>query len=642
MDQRTLASLSLPVSAQLPEKDLVHFLATITPFCFLPEKTLEEIAGQLTMARYPKETTVCIQGLSEIEHLNIIQKGSAERYFEEGGQQVSSVLMSEGDIFGGISMLINNSLAIRSLKTLEETTFYLWPKEFFLQTCTAHGYFLEFFTDTFGKRMLDRSYASIVAKSIQPDDDSHQFLNQPVGGVSQAGLVSCDAETTIQAAAELMSRNKTGSILVSGKTGGFTGIVTDNDLRNRVIAKGVAISRPVAEIMSSPLLTIPAHALVAEAVMAMIQEKVKHLGVVDGNGEVVGIITNKNILTMQGQSPLFLIREIGLAGDIPALQRQYRQLPGVIRSLISNGAKAATLTRLITTVSDAILGKIIALALAEMGPPPCPFAFMVMGSEGRKEQTLCTDQDNAIVYQDGAGAECQGYFLQLAETICTWLDQVGYAFCKGGIMAKNRQWCQPVSVWKEYFFSWVRAAEPEDLLSSAIFFDFRSAYGKGELVAELRGYLQETLAEWPFFLQYMAINAQHFKPPIGFFRNFIVASKGEHRDSFDIKKVMVPIIDFARLHALKLGLAETNTLERLHQVFLQGGISRGLYQEAEQAYSFLLQLRLARQITAIMVEKTAPDNYINPKKLTRIEQTMLKEIFSRIDILQKEIVYQLD
>jgi CBS domain-containing protein len=139
----------------------------------------------------------------------------------------------------------------------------------------------------------------------------------------------------------------------------------------------------------------------------------------------------------------------------------------------------------------------------------------------------------------------------------------------------------------------------------------------------------------------MAVNAQRFKPPIGFFRNFIVESKGEHRDSFDIKKTMVPIVDFARIHALQHGLTETNTLERLHRLFFDQVIRPDIYHELEQAYSFLMQQRFARQVQAVIYEKTEPDNYINPQKLTRIEQTMLKEIFARIDTLQKEISFGL-
>jgi len=621
-----------------------HFLSGIAPFSFLPEAEIEKAGMELSLVFHPKNTLIFTQGLSKIESLYIIQNGAAERYFEEGDHNIDTTLMSEGDLFGGISMLINNSIAIRSLRTTEDTHFYVWPKAYFLDVCNRNEQFLEYFTDTFGKRMLDRSYASIVAKTIQPGEEALQFLNQPVSSITQKKLISCASGTTIQSAAALMSRHKCSSILVKSDQGIYVGIVTDNDLRKKVIASGLDIQNPVDKIMSFPLRTISSQALVFEALMSMMQENYKHLGVTGPEDELIGIITNKDILAAQGQSPLFLIREISTAGSIEALKQQHQLLPGVVQGLISNGAKARNLTRLITTISDAILTKIIAFAIEKNGPPPCAFAFMVMGSEGRKEQTLKTDQDNAIIYEDVAGVPAESvhsYFLKLGETICTWLNDVGYDFCKGNIMAKNPKWCQPLSVWKGYFLSWIRVAESDDLLSSTIFFDFRCAHGKAELVGELRGFLMESLSEWPFFFRYMAVNAQQFKPPIGFFRNFIVESKGDHRDAFDIKKVMVPIIDFARIYALKHGLSETNTQERLHQLFMRKKLRWDTYNEMEHAYSFLMQLRFARQINAMMVEKTSPDNYINPKKLTRIEQTMLKEIFSRIDTMQKEISFGL-
>ena len=408
-----------------------------------------------------------------------------------------------------------------------------------------------------------------------------------------------------------------------------------------MIASGLGIKNPVEQIMSYPLKTISSQALIFEALISMMQGNLKHLGVTNSDDQVIGIITNKDILTAQGQSPLFLIREISTAVTIEDLKKQYQLLPGVIQSLVLNGAKSRNLTRLITTISDAILNRLIALAIENTGQPPCNFAFMVMGSEGRKEQTLKTDQDNAIIFEDVSGIPIetiQSYFLKLGETICTGLNLVGYDFCKGDVMAKNPKWCQPLSAWKTYFLSWIRASEPRDLLSSSIFFDFRYAYGKTELVNELRSFLMNSLSEQSFFFRFMAENALNFKPPIGFFRNFIVESKGDHRDSFDIKKAMVPIIDYARIYALKYKISETNTQERLHQLYLRRKLRWDAYNELEQAYSFLMHLRFGRQVNAAMVEKTEPDNYINPKSLSRIEQTMLKEIFSELILCKKKSV----
>lgn len=631
-------------AAIIVSNQALQFISGIIPFSFLPESEIEKICNDLSLIFYPKGTKILTQGLSDVESLYIIRNGAVERFFEGGNGNTLSSLMSEGEVFGGISMLINNSVSIRSLRTTEDTYFYIWPKQGFLAVCKQYPQFLEYFTDTFGKRMLDNSYASIVAKTMQPAEESLQFLNQPVDTIFQTHLVSCESGTSIQSAAELMSAQKCSSILVKTDDGRYAGIVTDSDLRQKVIARGLDIGSPVGSIMSSPLKTISSQALVLEALTSMMQENVKHLGVTGRDDEMVGIITNKDILTAQSRSPLFLIRQISSAVGVDDLKQQYRLLPGVVQALISNGAKSRNLTRLITTISDAILEKIIVLAVEKEGPPPCDFAFMVMGSEGRKEQTLKTDQDNAIIFDNSNGITteaAQSYFLRLGETVCAWLDHVGFDFCKGDIMAKNPKWCQPLSVWKKYFLSWMRVAEPDDLLQSTIFFDFRWIHGNTELVDALRQYLMTSLSEWSFFFRHMAENAQQFKPPIGFFRNFIVESKGDHRDSFDIKKAMVPIIDYARIYALKNGISETNTQERLHQLYLSKVIGWDTYNEIEHAYSFLMQLRFARQINAVMVEKAPPDNYINPKKLTRIEQTMLKEIFSRIDTLQKEIGFGL-
>ncbi|MBU1566939.1 MAG: CBS domain-containing protein [Proteobacteria bacterium] len=622
----------------------LNFLSRLAPFSFLGESEIEKIASQVTLAYHPRNTTIFTQGLSKIEALFIIKNGGAEHFFEEDDYKIDGVLLSEGGLFGGISMLVNNSVSIRSLKTTEDTHFYLFPKAFFLDICKNNVQFLEFFTDSFGKRMLDRSYAAIVAKTIQPGAETLQFLNQPVSRISQKRLISCNTATTIQSAADMMSRNNCSSILVTSPEAGFVGIVTDHDLRQKVVASRLDIDNPVEKIMSFPLRTVSSHALIFEALLTMMQENIKYLGITGSEEEVIGILTNRDILLAQGQSPLFLVGEIATADTINALQQLYQQLPGVIQTLIAHGAKAQNLNRMITTISEAILQKIIAIAIHEHGPPPCPFAFMVMGSEGRKEQTLKTDQDNAIIYEDVSGDQkvaVHTYFIALGKTICTALNAVGYDFCRGDIMAQNEKWCQPLAVWKDYFRSWIRFASPEDLLNSTIFFDLRCAHGHAPLVAELHIYLMERLAEWPLFLGYLAENAQHFKPPLGFFKNFIVESKGEHRDTFDIKKVMVPIIDYARIYTLKHGLSETNTQERLHQLYKRKLLSPETYHEMEQAYSFLMQLRFARQINAIMAENSAPDNHINPKKLTRIEQTMLKEIFSRIEHIQKEILVRI-
>jgi CBS domain-containing protein len=592
------------------------------------------------VVHYPKGTVLFVQGSSRIGYLYILQKGSAERYFETGNRRSLKELLEEGDIYGGISMLLNDGISVRTVRTLEDCYFYLMPKAMFFDLCRRYESFTEFFTDAFGKRMLEKSYAAIVAKTMAPKEESLQFFNHHVATIYTSEPVFAGDGTSIQEAARTMANRNISSMFVKADSGDCIGVLTERDLARRVTAKGYDIRRPVSDIMSTPVRSIPEYALIFEALMAMMENDIRHLAVTDVDDNVVGILTNRDLLSAQGQSPLFLIRRIARAATIEQVIEGHNSLPQQVRTLITGGAKAKNVAYFITTVSDAILHKIMAFTREQLGEPPARFVFMIMGSEGRGEQTLKTDQDNAIVFEDVPAereAEVRDYFLKYGETACNLLDQAGYAFCTGGVMAKNPKWCQSLSTWKAYFNDWIYAAEAEDLLQASIFFDFRRGYGDEGLVEDLRRYLFETLEGWAGFFRHLAENALYFKPPIGFFRNFVVESKGEHRDKFDIKSAMTPIVDFARLLALRHQIEETNTLERLSHLRIKEVLSQREYEEVEKAYSFLLQLRFVRQITAIVDERRKPDNYINPKDLTRIEQKMLKEIFIRIEKLQGKL-----
>lgn len=619
-----------------------HFLSTIEPFSFLATQSLTEAINELTVVQHPRDRVLFIQGRSRVGHLYIVQRGSAERYFEDRGKKTMLGMLGEGDIYGGISMLLNDGISVRTLKVTEDAVFYLIPKKTFIKLCDANENFSEYFTDTFGKRMLERSYAAIIAKTLHPQEEELVFFNQPISSIYTNKPVFGNVDLSIRAAADKMSRENISSLFLKDADGQCIGVVTEKDLARKVIALGHDTALPVAEIMSSPIETISHQALIFEVLMTMMKSGIRHIAVTNENEQIVGILSNRDILTAQGQSPVFLVREIATANSMEEIVDRHNKLPKQIMTLISSGANAKNLTRFITTISDTILNKIIEFALIHHPPPPARFVFMILGSEGRSEQTLKTDQDNAIIFEDVPETSrdaVQEYFIKFGETVCTLLDDAGYAFCSGDVMAKNPKWCQPLAHWKKSFSKWIHAAEGEDLLQASIFFDFRAGYGDGTLVDSLRKFLFKALDGWPGFLRHLTENAMYFKPPIGFFRNFVVESKGKHRDMFDIKSAMTPIVDFARIYALKYHLDETNTLERLHQLHLKGVLKHEEYDELEKAYSFLLQLRFVRQVTAIVDDKDAPHNFINPKKLTRIEQKMLKEIFTRIEKFQAKLEF---
>jgi CBS domain-containing protein len=619
------------------------FLSRILPFSFLSETDLDDFVNNLSLIHHNAGTLLFVQGQSRVDYLYIIQKGAAELYYEQSGEKSLKGYLGEGDCYGGISILLNNGIAIRTLRVEEEAYLYALPKKHFLRLCSRCPSFSDYFTDTFGKRMLDRSYAEIFSRRILPKDEAVHVFNASVSRLMNRDILSCSQHVPVQQAATLMSRRKCSSIFVQDDEGRHIGIVTDTDLRNRVIAQGLETNIPISAIMSSPLSMVPEQLSVFEAMLEMMQKKLKHLAVQDSKGRVIGSITSRDLLAAQGQSPLFIVREITSAVSREELRAQQARIPGLVQNLISSGARAENVTRLIATVSDAILQRLIEIALEQNGPPPAPFVFMIMGSEGRREQTLKTDQDNAIVFQDVPDERLPAvkqYFLDFGETICTWLDEIGYAFCEGGVMAMNPSWCQPLSAWRNKFSEWIHTAEAEDLLHSSIFFDFRGAYGDFGLIDQLRRHLFDALQGWSGFFRHLTENALHFKPPLGFFRNFVVESKGEHRNALDIKQAMLPVVDFTRIHALKNGIEETNTMDRLYQLHERGHLSSKDYTDITRSYSFMMQLRFMRQITAIIEENRKPDNYINPKKLSRIEQTMLKEIFKRVEDFQTKMSFE--
>lgn len=334
-----------------------------------------------------------------------------------------------------------------------------------------------------------------------------------------------------------------------------------------------------------------------------------------------------------------LIREIQ-AADSPETIRGIRaRVPHLIKAMIGSGAKPRNITRLITAISDAIVTRLIQLTIAKIGPPPVDFAFMALGSEGRDELTFVADQDNAIVYADApdsADDAVNAYFHQLGEQVCSGLNQVGYPFCLGEAMARNPNWCRPLSEWKRHFSQWIEVSGEQELRDVNIFFDFRAAFGHPELVTELRRHVLAAVKGRDIFLFHLTKGALEFKPPVGFFGNIMVESAGNHPETFNIKSAIVPIVNFARIYALRHGVSDTNTLDRLDQLLRLGVLTKTGQAELTEGYNALMQLRLKHQVELLTVGQD-PDNYINPRDLTAITRALLKEIFAQIGLFQSKI-----
>ncbi len=467
---------------------------------------------------------------------------------------------------------------------------------------------------------------------------SLMFLNQPVRS-SLSGYISCNLNTPIRTAAAMMSEAGRSAILVTSESGAMIGIVTDLVLRERVVGGAVAIDAPVYQVMSAPLIYIDDSALIFEAVLLLQERGIKHLVVRDGGGAVASVISNEELLDVHRYSSAFVLEQIRSAASVGAIGVSLKRLPRIIKALIDSGAHAENITRVVTTISDTVLTRLLDLAIVELGEPPLPFAFVSVGSEGRGEQTLVTDQDNAIIFADVAEERLSGaheYFQRLGTMVCTWLDQVGYRFCAGNVMAMNPSWCQPLSVWKNYFSKWIGESGPEELMEVSIFFDFRCLYGTASLTEQLRAHVFAKGMKQKAFLYQMAQNTLLFKVPIDFFGKLAVESGGEHPDTFNIKHVMAQIIVFARIYAIFHGLESTSTLHRLDSLLEKGVLGKERHAELREAYNYLMQLRLRHQLKRID-EGAEPDNHVHIDEISPMEKELLEKIFGQINQLRKQL-----
>ena len=450
-------------------------------------------------------------------------------------------------------------------------------------------------------------------------------LNQSVRSVAGKGA-SCALSSTIAQAAGIMTRADSSSVFVESG-GSVVGIVTDHDLRARVMAGEASAGDPVTRIMSSPLISVPETALLFEAVLLMQEKNLRHLAVRNDSGAVVSVIDEKELLALKWYSPAVLMEEFSRASTVEEVLAVKARLPRLVKTLSDSGADSAGINRLITAAADAATARFVEFSARELGAPPAPFAFIALGSQARGEQTLATDQDNAIVYGDpGPGLEesCGEYFRAMGTKVCGWLNEAGYPFCKGGAMASNPKWCRPLRTWKEYFSGWAQLTDPQALLDVNVFFDFRCAVGDKALEEQLRAHVRSAVRDRKIFFLNLVNNALLFKVPLGFRNAVILEEAGEHRGTLDAKQLLRVFTDFARIYALRADIALLPTLGRLASLAEANVLDQAEKESFSQAFEALMRLRLKRQ-AAMSGAGGSPDNRIDPARLSQADLAALKD-----------------
>ena len=457
--------------------------------------------------------------------------------------------------------------------------------------------------------------------------------------------VTCAPGVSAVDVAQRLSREGVGSVVVVAEDGAPVGIITDRDLRRKVVAEGRdPVTTPVSAIMSTPLVTLRPSAFAFEAVLEMTRHRIRHIVLVE-EGRPVGVVSSRDFLALQTTHPVTLAREITRAVSLDALAELAGRVTTLVRRLVDEGGTAYDIGQIVAELNDRIVVRVLGLTAGELEDageeaPPVGFCWLSFGSEARREQTLRTDQDNGLVYADPPAhlaARAAEYYGRFADLAIRSLVRVGFPPCPGNSMASNPTWCQPLSVWKGYLHRWMRETGPEHVLAACIYFDARPLGGAGELGAALTTIIRAEAPEHRAFLGYLARDVVARRLPVTIFGNIAVPRSGPHRGGVDLKGAGgLQLVGAGRLYNLALSLGETNTVDRI-----RAAAARGIFKDAEareitDAFQHLMRLRLVHQLEQI-ARGEAPDNYIIPSRLSRADALLMRDAMKTVSRVQTEV-----
>ncbi|MGY3054521.1 CBS domain-containing protein [Pedobacter sp. UYEF25] len=627
--------------------DRLAFLKTVLPFNMLPDDVLLSIITILQEVNYEKDTLIYQQEQSKMKGIDIILTGEYESFFYDSTDAKRAVELHHGGYcYGGISILLNRKRSLKTAVAKKGTKILFLPRKEFRQLCSAYAPFFQHFTTLFGIKMLNEDFAHFYKKHTTFEESyiaSEQLYSRKIEGVNYKDIVSSSIHQPIYEAATQMAKNKVSCLFITDDKNKIVGFVTDITLRDRVIAMRRNGEDPISSVMDENIISISKNALVYEAVLMMFRTKIRYL-LVEDEGNFIGFLSRNRLLSEQAQSPLVFIQSVKLASNTKELKSKWEKVPQIVAQLIGRGVHAEIINEVVTVIADTISLKVIEEVIEEIGDAPAKFVYIVLGSEGRKELTLKTDQDNAIIYEDKANEhreEVRAYFLKFASLVSDKLNNIGFVYCSGGFMASNPEWTHSLSHWKKNYKSWIDDALPESAIKFSTMFDCRAIYGEIAIIDELRIFVDEELQKpnERFFL-YLAKNALQYEPPLTFFKN-IKTYKVEEKEVFDIKKAMTPIVDLVRVYALQNRIfKKENTGERLKALRDLEVFNESQFNELMQSYYYLMGLRLKNQTKQIINDNRAPQNSIELNSLTKIEKATLKEIFKTIENFQLGIKFK--
>jgi CBS domain-containing protein len=636
---------------EIPNQRLREFLRSVPPFDTLGTGELTHLISQLEMAYFPGGHRIKSKGDRTFQNLYIIQKGSARvSLIDDEGEDLLVDVRGEGDYFGATSIL-QDKPAMFNISAHQDLICLMLPAENVRQLVNNFPVFERYFSFSLAraiKAVRQTAEFQCPFPIGQSAVSLEAFLTgKRVSDLMNKNLLTCAPYISVQSAARMMAQSRVSSIVITGNGLYPLGILTDNDLRTKVLAAGLSPEVSVAGVMSQPVQSVSPETDAFEALLTMSRHGVRLLVVVE-NDRMVGIISEHDLQMEAGSSPLLVIGEIRRTNSLDTLMDLRYKINSVLEMMLRWGGPVKQLVALVTELNDRLTIRILELVEEEMeregyGKPPVPYGWMAFGSEGRKEQTLYTDQDNALFFAakpDGDAAECKKWFLQFAQRVVAYLVRSGIPECPGGVMASNHEWCQPEDRWLDTFLGWIKDPSPQPLLMASIFFDFRPIYAGTNFPYLLEDQLLKAIRKSGLFIRFMAKNALINRPPLSLLKRFVVEKSGEHKNKFDLKqRGLTPVVDAARVLSLSLGIKTQNTLDRLAEINRIGIFDNSFHDDLREAYEFLIYLQISRHLDALAQGET-PDNFLDPASLNGLQRKMLKESFAVVRRLQETIEFR--
>ena len=625
---------------------VADFLKHYPPFQFLSTASLLKISGEVQVLYYEKDKPVFKENEKNTGIFYVVKDGAVRLYRTENNEPKIVDICDEGDLFG-LRPLITKEDYELSASANEETILYGMPIELFLPIALEHKEVSNF---------LIASFASNVQDPYSLEESGKLFTEYSVERNSEIfdlqkakysrNILTCTPDTIIKVAASKMSHRNIGSIIVT-EDNKPRGIITNKDLRDKIATGAFNITDPVTSIMTKPVRCFLKDPTIAQAQLIMLKNDISHLCITeDGtpDSDLLGLITEHDIVVSFANNPVVLMKEVKLAKRTKRLRNVRMKVSQLLKKYLNQNLPLSQILNILNEINYAITVRVIELSLKKMEvAPPCKFAWLALGSQGRKEQLLMTDQDHAIVFDNVAPEDynhTQAYFIKLARHITRSLHKIGYDYCPADMMASNPRWCQSLQEWKNQYDIWINDPTPESQLLSAIFFDYSYVYGDTELVTRLSDNILQTLDQNNMFYRVMAKDAIRSPSPLGFFRQFLVEEGGEHKDFFDIKsRGLMPLIDAARVLSLHHKLRNiNNTAARFERLAEIESNNKEIYESCSYAFKALLKFRTRQGIL-----HGDSGRFIELATLSKAEKLKLKRCFKPIQDIQEilTIRYQL-